>query len=115
MSIQQKYNTKAAALYRDKIWTLAQGKPWSEATAFVGQNYSSSIVSSSQKHSNSRSSTNGQRNSVESSKSYQDFSDASSGYQNLNTPEFVDSKQQFFNRIQEENASRPEWVWLFKT
>lgn len=108
MSIQQKYNTKAAALYRDKISTLAQGKSWSEATASVGQNYSSSIVSSSQKHSNSRSSTNGQRGSLETSKSYQDFSDASGGYQNLNAPEFVDSKQQFFNRIQEENASRPE-------
>lgn len=108
MSIQQKYNTKAAALYRDKISTLAQGKSWSEATASLNQNYSSSIFSSSQKHSNSRSSTNGQRGSVESNRSYQDFNDASGGYQNLNAPEFVDSKQQFFNRIQEENASRPE-------
>lgn len=110
MSIQQKYNTKAAALYRDKISALAQGKSWSEATAAVGQNYSSSIVSSSQKHSNPRSSMNGQRGSVESSKSYQDFNDTSGGYQNLNSAEFIDSKQQFFNRIQEENASRPELV-----
>lgn len=108
MSIQQKYNTNAAALYRDKISTLAQGKPWSETTTSVGHNYSSSSVSSSLKHSNSRSSSNGQRGSVESSQSYQDFNDASGGYQNLNSPEFIDSKQQFFNRIQEENASRPE-------
>ena len=29
MSIQDKYNTRAAALYRDKIETVAAGKPWS--------------------------------------------------------------------------------------
>ncbi|PVD22833.1 hypothetical protein C0Q70_16089 [Pomacea canaliculata] len=29
MSIQEKYNSKAAALYRDKISTEAEGKPWS--------------------------------------------------------------------------------------
>lgn len=111
MPIQQKYNTKAAALYRDKIATLAQGKPWSEETS-TAQNYSSSLVSSTHNYSNSsRSNTNGQRGSMESSKSYQDFSgtDASGGYQNFDTPELRDSKSQFFNRIQEENASRPEY------
>ena len=105
MSIQQKYNTKAAALYRDKISTLAQGKQWS-ADSSPAQNYASSSIGSSQ-HSSSR--------ATSSSKSYQDlggagYQDNGGGYQNLNTQEFRDQKDTFFNRIQEENNSRPEWV-----
>ena len=46
MSIQQKYDTRAAALYRDKINTEAQGKTWS-ITSSPAQNYNSSYVSSS--------------------------------------------------------------------
>lgn len=111
MSIQQKYNTKAAALYRDKISTLAQGKPWSEETS-KASNYSTSFSSDTQKHSSSRGSNNSQRssNTIETSKSYQDLDDAAGGYQNFNTREFRDQKETFFNRIQEENASRPEYV-----
>lgn len=52
---------------------------------------------------------------MNSSKSYQDFSggyqdggSSNGGYQNFNTPEFRDQKETFFNRIQEENATRPE-------
>lgn len=107
MSIQQKYNTKAAALYRDKISTLAQGKSWSEDTSKV-INYSGSMISDTQKHSNSRHSNN-QRSSIETSKSYQDLGDGNS-YQNFNTREFRDQKETFFNRIQEENATRPEYA-----
>ncbi|XP_065919752.1 ADP-ribosylation factor GTPase-activating protein 1-like isoform X2 [Dysidea avara] len=33
MSIKQKYQTKAAALYRDKIGALAEGRHWSAATS----------------------------------------------------------------------------------
>ncbi|XP_055315154.1 ADP-ribosylation factor GTPase-activating protein 1 [Sitodiplosis mosellana] len=102
MSIQQKYNTKAAALYRDKISTLAQGKPWSEE-ASKASNYNASFALDTQKHSSSRSS-----NTVETSKSYQDLGDAAGGYQNFNTREFRDQKEHFFNRMQEENASRPD-------
>lgn len=111
MSIQQKYNTKAAALYRDKISTLAQGKPWSEETS-KASNYSASFASDTQKHSSSRSANNNQRSSstVETSKSYQDLGDAAGSYQNFNSREFRDQKEQFFNRMQEENASRPEYV-----
>lgn len=66
-----------------------------------------------------RNSTNGQRNSTmadsKSSRGYQDFDgdSAQGSYQNFNTPEFRDQKETFFNRIQEENASRPEWVDRF--
>lgn len=51
---------------------------------------------------------------MNSSKSYQDFSGGyqdtvpNGGYQNFNTPDFRDQKESFFNRKQEENASRPE-------
>lgn len=105
MSIQQKYNTKAAALYRDKISTLAQGKPWSIETS-PAQNYTGSFSSSSHRQSKN---TNG---SVSSSKSYHDIGGSggyqdSASYQNFNSAEFRDEKESFFSRKQEENASRP--------
>jgi len=113
MSIQQKYNTKAAALYRDKIATLAQGKEWSEATS-TAQNYSSAKAPV-QTHSTVRLSQN---SGLSGSKSYQDVGSAGSGYQNndsggyqnFDAPEFRDQKQSFFNRLQEENNSRPDNV-----
>ncbi|KAK9500803.1 hypothetical protein O3M35_001997 [Rhynocoris fuscipes] len=98
LSIQQKYNSKAAALYRDKISALAQGKDWSISTANVDNyNYSS-------------------QNRLEdnyniSSQSYQAFDSQSynntGSYQNFNSQEFRDEKDAFFNRKQQENASRP--------
>jgi ADP-ribosylation factor GTPase-activating protein 1 len=45
MSLQQRYNTRAAALYRDKINTEAQGKTWSIQSS-PAQNYTSSSASS---------------------------------------------------------------------
>lgn len=117
MSIQQKYNTKAAALYRDKISTLAQGKEWDEATS-AAQNYSSAKVNIA---STTRSSSSASTTALGHSKSYQDVGSAgggyqnqsngagdAGGYQNFNSQEFRDQKQGFFNRLQEENASRPE-------
>ena len=46
MSLQQRYNSRAAALYRDKIASEAQGKTWS-AESSQAQNHSSSYASSS--------------------------------------------------------------------
>lgn len=43
LPLQQKYNTRAAALYRDKIATEAQGKPWSVETS-PARNYRPSSV-----------------------------------------------------------------------
>lgn len=122
MSIQQRYNTKAAALYRDKISTLAQGQDWDESKS-TAQNYSSAKVTSTANNLTQHSSSRGQNSSLGHSKSYQDVGSAGSGYQNndgndaagyqnLNSQEFRDQKQSFFNRMQEENASRPEWVQL---
>lgn len=104
MSIQQKYNTKAAALYRDKVTTLAQGKSWSISTSNAQNHVSSSLQHSSLSSSSFHSSNNTNSNY----NSYQD-GDAVAGYQNLvNSTEFKDQKQQYFNKVQEANAMRPE-------
>lgn len=114
MSIQQKYNTKAAALYRDKVMTMAEGKPWSLSTS-KAQNYTTSIIPNSLNSGNSgHRQTNG---SIQSSgndfgSGYQNNS--STNYQNLmNTQEFKQQKDDFFERIQEQNSSRPVSVFFF--
>lgn len=111
--IQKKYNTRAAALYRDKISTLAQGKSWDITTAMQrvkDGGFSSSIASSGGGLSHSRSS--GSVNSggysaasggYQNGGGYQD-----TGYQQFNTAEFKSQKEEFFSRKQEENAARPE-------
>lgn len=105
MSIQQKYNTKAAALYRDKISTLAQGKEW-DINKSAAKNYqSSSFGSSSSGHMSHSKSTGSIQNH---SSSYQDGGNYTGGYQNFNTQEFKAQKEDFFSRKQMENASRPE-------
>jgi ADP-ribosylation factor GTPase-activating protein 1 len=115
MSIQQKYNTKAAALYRDKIAALASGKDW-DITTSSAQNYSSAKAPTQSHHSSSRSQT---ATALGTSKSYQDVGSAGSGYQNdagsggggyqnFDSQDFRDQKQNFFSRMQEENLARPE-------
>lgn len=97
MSIQQKYNTRAAALYRDKISTLAQGKDWDISTSSA-RNYQSGNLGMS--HSKSVGSM--------PSNSYQDGGNYTGGYQGYNTEEFKAQKEDFFSRKQMENATRPE-------
>lgn len=120
LPITKKYNTRAAALYRDKISTLAQGKPWDQASA-MARIKDSGFSSTSSAHSNS-SASNGMHHSRSSgSMQSSGYSSSSStgGYQNgggyqdtsyqqFNTAEFKSQKEDFFSRKQEENASRPE-------
>ena len=47
MPIQQRYNSKAAALYKDKISALAEGRSWSIETSKAKDYHSSSIARSS--------------------------------------------------------------------
>lgn len=120
LPITRKYNTRAAALYRDKIACLAQGKPWDQGSAqarikdsgFSGSSHSSSGASSGLTHSRSSGSVHSSGYSGSSSSGgggyqngggYQDMS-----YQQFNTAEFKSQKEEFFSRRQEENASRPE-------
>ncbi|KAF7265967.1 hypothetical protein GWI33_020704 [Rhynchophorus ferrugineus] len=103
MTIQQKYNTKAAALYRDKISTIAQGKPW-DAKKSPAQNYTSSYISPSQSQSYSSSSNNYSSSSYQSS--YNNTDSYQGGYQNYNSAAFKDEKEAFFARKQAENATK---------
>lgn len=80
LPLAQKYNTKAAALYRDKISTLAQGKEWNPSESKV-DNYAD--YSSASK------------------------SEIQNSYQNH---EIANDTQTFFAKIQNENAMRPDNV-----
>ncbi|KAF7413374.1 ADP-ribosylation factor GTPase-activating protein 1 [Vespula maculifrons] len=88
MSISQKYNTKAAALYKDKIATLAQGNSWSPTESKI-------MVFQSQKQSE-----------VQEHSAYQN--DLTASYQNANSPAIKAQTESFFARRQSENANRPE-------
>ncbi|XP_065161909.1 ADP-ribosylation factor GTPase-activating protein 1 isoform X1 [Atheta coriaria] len=105
MSIQQKYNTKGAALYRDKISTLAQGKNWDEKKS-PAQKYSGSLINTS---STTTQSYNNSSNSYQQADSYQNNGYQNNGsYQNFNSPEFKNEKEAFFAKRQNENANRRE-------
>ncbi|XP_066256522.1 ADP-ribosylation factor GTPase-activating protein 1 isoform X1 [Euwallacea similis] len=103
MTIQQKYNSKAAALYRDKISTLVQGKPWDERKS-PAQNHTSSYISPSQ--TNSASCNNYSNSSYQSYNSSTSDSSYQGGYQNYNSPEFKNQTEQFFAKRQADNANR---------
>lgn len=108
MPIQQKYNTKAAALYRDKISTLAHGKSWDESMSSA-QNYTGNLNSTYSSNSYSNSNSYNSYNDSYQNSSYQNNSggyQSNSSYQNYNSPEFKDQKEAFFNRLQNENSSR---------
>ncbi|XP_078037303.1 ADP-ribosylation factor GTPase-activating protein 1 [Augochlora pura] len=92
MSIAQKYNTKAAALYRDKIATLAHGEKWSPTTSTAKDFEPTTYFSNQQDYS-----------------SYQ-MNDSSSSYQNFNSNNYKAQTEAFFTKKQSENATRPENV-----
>lgn len=99
ITFQQKYNSKAAALYRDKISTEAAGKPWSIATSSAANYVPPSSGSYSSMSNNQSSSSMG---------SYHDDASKNS-YQNLSNSEQVKSQtNDFFSRKLQENSSRPE-------
>ncbi|XP_011338313.1 ADP-ribosylation factor GTPase-activating protein 1 isoform X2 [Ooceraea biroi] len=88
MSISQRYNTRAAALYRDKIATLARGEPWSPSSSTAKTFQPSTFTESRQEH------------------SYQ--SDLSSSYQNMDSNNLRTQTEFFFAKKQNENANRPD-------
>lgn len=107
MPISQKYNSRAAALYRDKISALAQGKDWDYKQALSDYKNSAKTSTSHSSLGMSHSKSTGAlgNSSYQNGGGYQD-----SGYQNFNSPEFKNQTENFFSKIQNENASRPEWV-----
>lgn len=98
MSIHQKYNSKAAALYREKILALAENREWSYDATKAELERSSNNASLAQSKSSSAISSFHQQDSYQ-----QD-----SSYQHINTQEFRDQKEYFFNNLQSENAQRSE-------
>nr|XP_006820874.1 PREDICTED: ADP-ribosylation factor GTPase-activating protein 1-like isoform X2 [Saccoglossus kowalevskii] len=125
-SFHEKYNSKAAALFRDKVLTEAQGKTWSEATSPARNHipHCASSSNSSLKLNHSASSPafgtgNSSRGSYSSGGVYRDF-DAGQGmgYQSgtqddwdamfsLKKEEINAQKEDFFERRQRENAVKP--------
>jgi ADP-ribosylation factor GTPase-activating protein 1 len=138
MGIQQKYNSKFAALYRDKIQTEAQGGTWNEAQAkkSIGSNggsarnsNSKSSASSSSNRGNASSSSEGRGlpkststptfpKSQANNGSYNSYqsSGSSSNYQNDYSETNGSSYQNgpatqnltFADRKKIENSSRPD-------
>lgn len=100
MPISERYNTKAAALYRDKIATLAQGKEWSIETSSA-KNYVSRVIPS-------RLSTSASSNNANKGQKSKDNDWNASSYQSYNNEEITRSKDMFFDRITSENSNRPE-------
>lgn len=98
--IAKRYDSFGAVLYRDKITTLAQGKSWdiAEAKKRLEKQKSSS-------HNMSHSKSTGALPDYSQESSYHD---SGSGYQNYNSPEVKDRRDNYFNKIQSENAQRPD-------
>lgn len=102
-SFQQKYNSRAAALYKDKISTEAAGNPWSEATS-IAANYKppSSNSYSSMSNNNSKSST------YHDDSSFNSYQTSGNGIDVNNKDHLKKETNNFFNKRQAENMSRPE-------
>lgn len=114
MPLQQRYSSKAAAYYREKLAALAEGNSWSIENSKVKDYHTTSIPRSTSSYtSSSRSNSNIQNSSSHSfdAGGYQSSSDGqaydgqtySGGYQN-----FKDQKDAFFSKKQFENSSRPD-------
>lgn len=105
MSLQDKYNSKAAALYRDKISAEAEGKPWSIETSSA-RNYVPFKATAGLKTSSSFSKKSDSSNNL-TTYSDNDFDSYQDGTA-FQSPEFKKQKEDFFAKMQAENASRPD-------
>lgn len=112
--LSERYNSKAAALYRDKIATEAAGKDWSLEKSSAND-YVSSTIPRSQTASTTTAKTN--KKSQVASKSAWDEGDWTSSYQSgasanssgsLTSDDISRAKDNFFSRVTNENASRPD-------
>jgi ADP-ribosylation factor GTPase-activating protein 1 len=113
MSIQQKYNTRTAALYRDKIATEAAGGQWSEATAKISNssysNLSSLSAATASSSNRSGSSASLTKYDDSSSAGFDTYQTAGGAGGNFNNPDALKSQTaDFFSRKQNENLTRPE-------
>lgn len=101
---QQKYNSKAAALYRDKISTEAAGKPWSIETSSAANYKAPTTTSSASYSSMSNTGSGGHENASFQNSGY----NSGPGSASVNNEYVKSQTNDFFARKQNENASRPE-------
>ncbi|XP_041483915.1 ADP-ribosylation factor GTPase-activating protein 1-like isoform X1 [Lytechinus variegatus] len=119
-SFQEKYNSKAAALFRDKVLTEANGESWSEETSkarnhipYTAKKTSLSTSSTSIHHSNSSPNFGGGGggggfNSGGAMVSGGGGSDDWDMQYGMSKSEINKQKMDFFDRKKAENASRPD-------
>ncbi|WAR22762.1 ARFG1-like protein [Mya arenaria] len=106
-SLTEKYNSRAAALYRDKIATLAGGKPWSEETSSARNHRP--FVATSPGGGGMKTSASYPRMSASSSNSGGYNGASGGGYQeSISSDDIKKHKEDFFTRKQSENAYRRE-------
>lgn len=105
--ISAKYNSKAAALYKDKIAVEGGGGEWSESTSSARNHRSTYVAPSSGQNKKSYS---GGQGGITSSQSFTQGQSQSNGYQNgppeFASKEFKAQKEDFFNKKQVENSMR---------
>ncbi|XP_036338387.1 ADP-ribosylation factor GTPase-activating protein 1 isoform X1 [Rhagoletis pomonella] len=112
--IVQRYNSNAAALYRDKISSLAQGKSWDFSEAKQRISVPSGLGGGSLDDKNVRYMSHSKSSLSHSSDGgYQTEANMGAGcntnsYQQFNTQAFKEQKEEFFERRKIENASRPD-------
>ncbi|CAN7942141.1 unnamed protein product, partial [Ixodes hexagonus] len=107
--LQQRWDSKAAALYRDKVTTEAQGKTWSAETSsakgHVGRSFPKS---SSGPNLRQQGGTSGGGSRQGDTGGRAD--DWGGGYQSygMSMDQVASQRDDFFNRVQADNASRRE-------
>jgi len=106
--MQQKYNSLAAALYRDKLTHLAKGEPWNAETSSA-RNYrpSSTMPKSTSTPAFKSQGSDSYNNGSGGYNNYQSGYQGGSTYQD---PSIKAQTENFFSRVQSENASRSEHI-----
>ncbi|XP_028419104.1 ADP-ribosylation factor GTPase-activating protein 1-like, partial [Dendronephthya gigantea] len=102
-SIQEKYNSRAAALYKDKICALAEGRAWSEESSSA-RDWTPPVANN---FTNNLSPGNSEKSKMSSTSYKAGGSDMELMY-GLSKAEIDSQKNQFFEKRRQENASRPE-------
>lgn len=101
MSLHEKYNTRAAALYRDRIATLARGQPWSvetsSARSYVPLRPTDPLMASSPSSS-----------SLSSASASAGAADGARFGNGMTVQEVSSSRDRYFADLQRSNSSRPE-------
>ncbi|KAH3695274.1 ADP-ribosylation factor GTPase-activating protein 1-like [Dreissena polymorpha] len=99
-SLQEKYNSRAAALFKDKVATMAEGRPWSEETSSARHHKPFMASSASLKTSASYPRMSAQHTDSASGAT-------NGGYQDsFSSDDIKKHKEDFFSRKQMENADR---------